>query len=221
MNRLIMSTLLAGMLAGPAMAKDELPEVTVDGLVRIDSSEWGAVYAEPGADLSGYDQVIILEPAVSFKKNWQRDYNRVSRSARVSEQDMQKIRERMAKEFGEVFSEVIAGDDGYPVVDEAGPTVLILRPAIVDLDPTAPDNIGVGRSKTYAQSAGSMGLYLEIYDSETGDMIAKAYDNKADRRNGYLNWQSTSANQQAAKQILRAWAGDLREALDKAHMQEG
>ena len=51
--------------------------------------------------------------------------------------------------------------------------------------------------------------------------IAKGYDSKAERGNGFLNWQSSSANQQAAKQILREWAEDLRAALDEAHMQEG
>ena len=147
MRNLFNLTALALALAGPAVAKDELPEVTVDGLQRIHNSEWAAVYAEPGADLSGYDQVIILEPAVAFKKDWLRDYNRNQRSNRASEQDMQRIRERMAKEFDEVFREVIAEDDGYPVVTEAGPTVLILRPAIVDLDPIAPADIGVGRSQ--------------------------------------------------------------------------
>lgn len=220
MNRLIYSALLSSLLAGPAMAKNELPEVTADGLQRIHNSEWAAVYAEPGADLSGYDQVIILEPAVAFKKDWLRDYNRNQRSNRASEQDMQRIRERMAKEFDEVFREVIAADNGYPVVTEAGPTVLILRPAIVDLDPMAPADIGVGRSQVYAESAGSMSLYLEIYDSVTGALIAKGYDGKADRGNGFMTWQSSVSNRQAADRILKEWAQDLRAALDKAHAQQ-
>jgi hypothetical protein len=219
MIRIIFSALIAGMLAGPAVAKDELPETTPDGLQRIHNSEWGAVYAAPGADLSGYDQVIIVEPAVAFKKDWLRDYNRNQVSNRASQGDMDKIRERMAKEFDEVFREVIAADNGYPVVTEEGPTVLILRPAIVNLDPRAPADIGVGRSRVYADSAGSMALYLEIYDSVTGALIAKGYDAKADRSSGFMEWQTSVSNRQAADRILKEWAQDLRAALDRAHAQ--
>lgn len=205
------------LLASPALAKDELPEITVDGLVRVSGSEWAVVYAEPDADLSGYNKVVVLETAVAFKKNWQRDFNRDSRANRVTDQDMERIRNKLSKEFGEVFRQVLEADDGYPVVDEKGADVLLLRPAIVDLDVTAPADLGVGRSQIYADNAGAMSLYLEIYDSLTGDLIAKGYDRKADRRAAFMNWQTSVSNRQAADRILKAWAQSLRDALDEAH----
>lgn len=217
MNRILATLMVSVFLMSPALAKDELPEVSADGLHRVHNSEWLAVYAEPDADLSGYDKVIILDTAVAFKKNWKRDYNRSTARSRISDQDMDKIRVRLAEEFEEIFREVIEEDNGYPVVTESGPDVLILRPAIIDLDVTAPANIGMGRSETYAESAGAMSLYLEIHDSQTGDLIAKGYDRKADRRSGFMTWQTSVSNKSAADRILRDWAQSLRDALDTAH----
>jgi len=52
---------------------DGLPETTVEGLVRVPDSKLAIVYADPAADLSAYDGVMILEPYVAFKKNWARN----------------------------------------------------------------------------------------------------------------------------------------------------
>jgi hypothetical protein len=59
-------------------------------------------------------------------------------------------------------------EDRYAVVDEAGEDVLLIRPAIINLDVNAPDTPQAGRSMTYVASAGEMTLYLEAYDSEPG-----------------------------------------------------
>ena len=43
----------------------------------------------------------------------------------------------------------------------------MLRPAIVDLEVTAPNTMAAGRSYTLSESAGAMTLYLEFFDSVT------------------------------------------------------
>ena len=61
-----------------------------------------------------------------------------------------------------------------------------LHAAIIDLDVNAPDVRSAGRSNTFTTSAGSMTLYVELYDSETDDLLAKALDPQADRDRGYM-----------------------------------
>ncbi len=200
----------------PAFASTDPPKFTEDGLELIDQSEWGLVYVEPGASLESYSQVKLVDTYVAFKKNWRRDQNRNSGEIRVTENDMERIKERLANEFKEVFTEVLT-ESGYPVVEDSGEDVLILRPAIINLDVTAPDTMRGAGSKTYAESAGEMTIYLEMYDSVTGDLLAKGMDRRADRDRGYMMWQSRVQNTAAAKQILKAWAEDIVKALDKAH----
>lgn len=211
---LLALTLTAG-LSASALASDAPPEFTEEGLQLVENSQWGLVYVEPGATLEPYSKVQLLDTYVAFRKNWQRDHNRQGVN-RVTTNDMDRIKERLATQFREVFTEVLE-EAGYPVVTEAGEDVLLLRPAIINLDVNAPDANTAGRSRTFAESAGEMTIYLEIYDSVTGHLMAKGLDRQADRRNGFMQWQSRVQNTQAAKTILRGWAESIVQALDKAH----
>lgn len=198
--------------------KEELPEVTEDGLHRVPDSKLAVVYAEPGADLSQYQRVQLVDAYVAFKKNWERDQR--SRSAdplRVTSRDVEKIKNNLAQEFRAVFTKVLE-DGGYEVVNESGEDVLLIRPAIINLDATAPDTMSAGRSQTLTQSAGEMTLYIELYDSVTGDLIAKALDRKVDNpsRAGFYTWTNSVTNKQAAERILKGWATILLDALNEA-----
>ena len=214
---LLLTTLLIG-LATPALAKKEkLPDVTEDGLRLVPNSNLAIVYAEPGASLAGYDRVIILDPYVAFKKNWERDQrNSSAGSLRMTSSDIEQIKNKLASEFKTVFTQVLE-EGGYPVVDAAGDDVLLLRPAIINLDITAPDVARPGRTRSYVSSAGEMTLYVEAYDSVTGDIIAKALDRKADRSNdSFYTWSSSVTNKAAADRIIKGWATIIVKALSEA-----
>jgi hypothetical protein len=196
--------------------KEELPEVTVEGLHRVPDSKLAVVYADPGADLVPYKRVKLLDAYVAFRKNWERDQRRsaVSRTG-VSATDIERIKTTMAEEFRAVFTEVLESG-GFPVVEETGEDVLLIRPAIVNLDPNAPDLRNAGRSYSYVTSAGEMTLYIELYDSQTGDLLAKAIDRKVDRDDGFYTWANSVSNKAAADRILKGWANILLDALNEA-----
>lgn len=219
---LILASLIP-LLASPALAKkEELPEITEDGLHRLHDSKMAIVYAKPGADLSGYRHVQLLDAYVAFKKNWERDQR--SRSAdplRITSKDIEKIKTGLAEGFREVFQEVL-DSNGYTVVDAAGEDVLLIRPAIINLDVNAPDTLSAGRSRTFTESAGEMTLYVELYDSVTGALIAKAMDRKMDGSNsGFYTWTNRATNRAAADRILKGWANILVDALNEARQNSG
>jgi hypothetical protein len=201
-------------LAAHAKSKTEIPEYTVEGLKLVPNTKnMALVYAEPGVDLSQYDRVYLVEPYVAFKKNWQRDQSRGS--VRVTSNDMDRIKKNVSELFVGIFTEELE-KGGYTLANERAEDVLIVRPAIIDLDVKAPDLRTPGRTTTFTTSAGSMTLYLELYDSETDDLLAKALDAKGDRDSGYMEWQSRATNYAAAKRMMRPWAEALRNALDEA-----
>jgi hypothetical protein len=161
---------------GTAFAKRaDLPDVTEDGLHRVPDSKMALVYAEPEATLADYHRVKLLEPYVAFKKNWERDQRTTGSMIRISSADIQKIKEDLATEFQQVFRQTLE-DGGYEVVDEVADDVLLVRPAIINLNVNAPDQRSSLNVKTYTESAGEMTLYVELYDSVTGDLLAKALD---------------------------------------------
>jgi len=218
--KLIFVAIIGLTISCVVVAKDSPPEVTEEGLRLVKDSKLALVYAAPEANLSSYKRVWLVEPLVAFKKNWQRDQNR-STGIKVTGQDMERIRTRLAEEFTAVFTEVLQENDGYELVEERAEDVLILRPAIVNLDVNAPDTRSAGRSKTYASYAGEMTLYLEVYDSQTNALIAKALDRRTDRNNGFVTWQTSVSNSQSAKRVLRGWAQTLRDGLDEATSTTG
>jgi len=213
---LVLSLVLLGVVPASILAKSktEVPEYTVEGLKRVpDTKDIAYVWAEPGADLSQYARIFLVEPYVAFRKNWQRDQNRGT--LKVSSSDMERIKKNVQELFMEVFTEELV-KGGYALTDELAEDVLIVKPAIIDLDVTAPDVRSAGRTNTFTTSAGSMTLYIELYDSETGDLLAKALDPKTERDKGYMQWQTGPANRAAAKRMMEPWAEALRKGLDKA-----
>jgi len=200
-----------------AKKKEELPEVTVDGLHRVPDSKLAIVYAEPGASLAPYKRIQLLDAYVAFKKNWQRDQRRSSADRLgVNTRDMEKIKTTLTQEFRLVFTAALQ-DAGYELTDESAEDVMIIRPAIINLDVNAPDTPRAGRSRTYTASAGEMTLYIELWDSLTGDIFAKALDRQGDNAySGFYTWTNSVTNKAAADRILKGWAKILVNALNEA-----
>ncbi len=215
----IMALILATATTSPAWAKKTLPAVNDEGMELVKDSELATVYADPGADLSIYKRIWLEDATVAFKKNWQRDQNR-HYPFKVRTEDMDRIENDVATLFREVFTKELL-DGGYEMTEEAGYDVLIVKPAIVDLDVTAPDIQRTGRTDSYSESAGEMTLNLELYDSLTGDKIVKATDRKRDYRRGYVEWRTSVSNRADARRMMTSWAKALRSSLDEARSATG
>lgn len=201
-------------------AKEQLPEVSDDGLQLQKDTKLRAVYLKAGAAFDQYQKFAILDCYVEFAKNWQRDYNEnaVGLERRISAGDMDRIKTELAAEFKKVFTEELQTKGGYQVVDAAAPDVLVLRPAILNLRVTAPDTMSAGMTTTVVASAGQMTLYLELWDSVTSTILARVIDPEADQGMGGMAEVADSVtNKAAADHILKRWADTLRQHLDAVH----
>jgi hypothetical protein len=212
---LIIAMLISMMAASPVWAKKKLPEFNDEGMELVKDSKLATVYADPGADLSIYNKVMLMDATVAFKKNWQRDQRRGASMMRVKDSDMIKIQEEVAELFAQVFTKELE-KGGYQMADAPGEDVLLVKPAIVDLDVFAPDIKTATRTMSYSESAGEMTLNLELYDSVTNDKIAKATDRKRDNQRGYIQWRTSVSNRADARRMMSGWAIALRSALDEA-----
>lgn len=198
----------------PAWSKN--PAVDSEGMELVKDSNLATVYADPGADLSIYKSVWLQDATVAFKKNWQRDQQRTSTRMRVKTSDMEKIQDDVATLFREVFTKELTGS-GYQLVEEAGEDVLLVKPAIVNLDVVAPDLPSGGSfTRSFSNRAGEMTLNLELFDSLTNDKIAKATDRKRDYDRGYAEWRTSVNNTAVARRMMTQWAQALTAALNEA-----
>ena len=193
-------------------------EVSFDGLVPVEDAEVAMAYVDPDADFSVFKRVVILEPAVAFRSNWQREQNR-SRSRNIRTADMERIQADLAAIFTTVFTERLEAG-GFEVVDVAGDDVLALRPAIIDLDVTAPDTRSGGRSSTAAATAGAATLYIQLFDSVTGDILGRAADRRTARRaGGTLTWSNRVTNTAEARRLFRQWGDQLVTFLNQHYLK--
>ncbi|MEH6592891.1 MAG: DUF3313 family protein [Halioglobus sp.] len=200
-----------------------MPKVSDDGLTLVEGTEVGAAYLQEGADFTQYNRLAIMDVSVSFRKDWMRDQNRdrAALSQRITQQDADKIKQSLADEFQTVFTEELE-KGGYTVVDYEGvdnsaQDLLVLRPAIVNLDVTAPDTMSPGMSRTYTASTGSMTLVLEFFDSVTSSLLGRVMDAEAVRDAGYMSISNSVTNKADADRIMRKWAKLLVKKLDKVH----
>ncbi len=187
--------------------------ISFDNLVPVEDARIQVAYIDPEADFSVFKRVRILDPFVAFRSNWQRDQNR-SRTRNVTSRDMERIKEDVASQFERVFVERLEGA-GYQVVDVNDDDVLLLRPAIVDLDITAPDTRQAGRSRTFTASTGAATLYIEMFDSVSGDILGRGADRQAVRDAGHrLTWSNSVTNAADARRVFGRWADQLIAFLD-------
>lgn len=200
----------------PATAADPAPP-TQDGLELRSQTKTRVVYAKPGANLSAYDRVAILDCYVEFEKNWQKDYNdsQVGLDGRVTDKDVERMKTDLAAEFKKVFTTELQDKGGYQVVNVAAPDVLVLRPALINVEVNAPDIMTADFRRTVVRSAGQMTLYLELWDPTTNTLLARIADARADDT-GFAQEANRVTNAAAADRVLRDWASELREHLDAA-----
>jgi len=218
-KRILISITAASLLALATLvaADEKLPEFDPDGLQLQKDTKVYAAYVKPGATFNQFTKVMILDCYVELVENWQRNYNldHIGLSGRVNDRDAENIKKRLAAGFNKVFVEQL-GKAGYSVVEETGPDVLLLRPALVNVDVAAPDiNSGL-TTRTYVRSAGSMTLYLELYDSSTRTLLARVIDPQADD-DSFVREADRMNNQIAAERILQHWATLLTNNLDAVH----
>ena len=194
-------------------AADDIPQVTPDGLHLVPDTQLRLVYADPDADLGIYSKLLLIYPQVAFRKNWRRDINQ-NKPYLVTTEDMQNIRSKLAEMFHEILlAKLEAGQ--YTLVEEQAADVLIIRPAILDLNISSPETPRSRNTRSITRSVGDMKLYLELRDSLTGDILAKALDHQADRSNVTTYMTDGNRNEKAARKILVGWADILVNGLNE------
>lgn len=222
-SNVIKPLLLASFIALTACSSMNQPEgFTYDGLKLVSTKPFDALYKKPEVDLKHYDSFVISQCSVAFRKNWQRDQNTAKGTGtgqRISDADMEAIKLKLAALCQEVFIEELQKDGGYTIAESPGPHVLELRPSIIDLDIVAPDTLSPGRGHTFTTSEGSMRLFLEAYDSVSGEILARVIDRSVASSGSQLEWTNSITNSREAKRMLRRWGALLRSMIDNARSE--
>ena len=191
-----------------------------DGLVRQPNTRLNAVFVKPDAQIVAYRSVMLDPVQVSFDSNWDPNRGTRSMSARLNADDIAAIKSDLADLFRQIFRDELARG-GYQLVDQPGPETLRVTPAIINLFINAPDVSAPGRTRTYTADSGRMTLVVELRDSETGTLLARAVDTQTGRGAGMWTITNRVTNTADARRAIGVWASALRRGLDELYGKAG
>ena len=208
--RLLVTVVALGLTLGAGWVRAAQPEVTEDGLVRVQSSRKVGVYRAPDIPFTQYRRITLDGIAVSFSKNWLRI------NKNLKEADRERIRADLVRAFREEMTKELVDRGGYALTDEASTDVLRVQPSIQDLDITAPDAGLTPGTRSFVQTAGSMTLVIELRDAASGVVVARIIDVERARETRDLQLANQTSNDVEARIAFANAARHTREALNVA-----
>ena len=201
--------------ASPTIQTGPDAAVSFDGLHEIDNSRADIAWAVPDIDLSGYTSILPVSLGIEYTEVANKANTAVTRAQRGPYFIDDKARAEFESLVGEIFMEELQKSDRFRVVDERGPNTLIVAGGLLDVTSQVPPTKVGSSSRIYLSSIGDATLVLEIRDSETNRILARAIDRRAAEPIGSSFQTSNSVSDSAEiRRLIRYWATGLREALD-------
>jgi hypothetical protein len=170
---------------------------TTQSFVRVENSRVDSSYIAVGADFSKYDRLSAEDMGIFFPTN-----------RAPSEADQQRAREL----FREAF---MAQLSGYEVVRNGeGPTTLQVQASLIDFTNAAPgDAMSVGREMRDFAKPGSIIFLMELKDSMSGEVLARAGDSA--EIPAFSTSPDVLTDWDAVEAAAQRWAMMFREFLDE------
>lgn len=209
-----LSALLVGCAgSAPTVDTSAEAEMTYDGLYPVKGGSADQAWARPGADISQYSKIMLQGVGVEYRPGGEsgRLYNfrRGGDYFELTEKQKEKFEEVMR----EAFLEELAKSEHFEIVSEAGPDVLLIRGGLVDVVSYVPPE-PIGMTDIYISRVGEATLVLEIRDSISEAIIARAVDRRAAEDSMGFNESTPVRNTAEVRRLARTWARLLRDRLD-------
>ncbi|MDH5345434.1 MAG: DUF3313 family protein [Gammaproteobacteria bacterium] len=219
-SALFLAALTACSSAPPTLQTGPEAETTFDGLVRIDNSRFKQAWADPEIDFSQYTKVMPGGATFEFRAVPKTTASRYMTSSQSEFWISDANRERLEKTVSDIFAEEIRKASGWSVAEEAGPNVLTLRGALLDIVSYVPPE-QIGRSEIYLSRIGEATLVIEGIDSLSGEVIFRAVERRPVETAGAgasnLRRSNTVTNWAEVSRWARRYATAVREGLESIH----
>ncbi|MEE4361469.1 MAG: DUF3313 family protein [Pseudomonadales bacterium] len=209
-------TLLAGgcETTGPRITNN--PEGrSYDGLYAVENVSVGRAWARADLDLSGYSRIMLEGAGVQFRplkaSGGGRTSTRAASGTAFPLNDAQAA--RLKEVVGGAFREELGRSTRFVLTDAAGPDVLLVRGALLDVVSRVPPQ-SAGRSEIFLDSVGEATLLIELVDSESGAVLVRALDRRAAERGGRPILANSVNSWNEVRRLATDWAQRLRSGLD-------
>jgi len=196
------------------MVEDVCPKVLRAGLVPIlagcvfacttvearsftvkKDAQVGSAQIATGADFTRYDSLPPEDAGIYFPE-----------SAPAPGEDMRRIRQLFRDAF-------LSGLSGYSVTDQRGPGTMAVQPTLIDMRAAnAAEVIEMRSDLRDLARPGALVFLMELQDSQTGDVLARAADSA--QAPAFATTAGMATDWPSVEQSARRWARLFREFLD-------
>ncbi len=185
-----------GVVAIAFMATAGCTTVTTQGFRNTNNPNVEASYIATDANFGKYRRLTAEDMGIFFPE-----------SSNLSGEDLQRIRLIFRNAF-------LAELQGYEIVDGAGPDTMMVQASIIDLrNASASEVPSLRRELSSAAKPGALVFLMEMRDSETGWVLARAADSTANPRVGTGDGSATDWHD--VETAARHWASLFRQFLDQ------
>jgi hypothetical protein len=198
-------------------------EVTIDGLHRITNSVFRDAWMKPDADFGVYTKVMLDPVGISYRrKPTHSHYSRGQSNFALTERQSADFK----RYFREAFTKEIDRIDSFELVEAAGPDVLRIEPAIIDLVVKVPTHTRPAMDRVFTTSTADMTLLMELRDSPSGEILARVEERREARNPGRgsgggsvadLYDSNAVTDTDAIRRVFRRWAEILAGRLEQMH----
>ncbi len=165
---------------------------------KVTESNVDSAYVQPGVDFSRYSRLLPVPLEIYF----------VEGQAAPESEDLARIRQIFRTAFlGEI------GDD-FPIVQDPGPDVLGVRASLVDLElSSGTGDLPVGSPATGIVASGKLSFFMELTDSTTGNVLARAGDQE--KTGSTISAVTAERDWSRVENAAAHWARLFRNFLDE------
>jgi hypothetical protein len=199
----------------PTIPQGPNVEMSFDGLTRVDNSLMDYAWVKQGLSIKNYHKILPVSAGIEY-----RAVKPVSRlSAKYGSTNEFPLDEdqktRIAKTISDVFETELVKMENFTVTDKPAPDTLLIIGSLIDVVSNVPPE-PMGRTKIYLTHLGAATLVIEIRDSQSGEILARAIDSRTiDARTLGLSNVVTNTNE--LRIFARHWASLIRKRLDEFH----
>ena len=220
----LLAVCLAIAACTPANPIIETDGPTYDGLVPVQDSGMQEAWVKPDINISSYRQILLLPVEVQFRAVRPGAGNPTfasrDRNFPVSPENQQRLVDTVTT----VFREELAQSRSLTLTNVPGADVLLVRISLLDIVSKVPPE-GPGRTEIFLDEFGAATLVLELQDSLSGEILARAVDRRvADPLHG-IDGLGTSSLSRAnpvtawseVRRVAQRWATLATRRIDQLH----
>jgi len=206
---LFIAALLAGCATPPpgGSGRDVAEPLNYEGLETVSARRMDIAQVRPGTDFSLYNAVLMRPPELAYRTPDR------SRQEFPLSGEQQAALERLVTD---VFESELDTLESRQLAAEPGPNVLELVVRLQDVTATVPPRAAgaAGRTSIALRAVGDVTLVLELSDSQSNEILARAVDRRAVEGIAIVNEGEVVTRWEDVEALCRRWARITRQGLE-------